>query len=92
MRNRRLDGRGLEHASNPHSMSSKNPAAVALGKLGGKAGTGAAKSRKTSFTSISAKAALAARWSKAKRKPRASVRRSNDALCGSARKTKNETT
>jgi hypothetical protein len=58
-------------------MSIKNPAAVALGKLGGKAGTGAAKARSTSFTSASSKAALAARWSKTKRKPRASVRRSN---------------
>lgn len=58
-------------------MPSKNPAAVALGKRGGKAGTGAAKSRATSFTSASAKAALAARWAKAKRKPKASARRSN---------------
>ena len=61
-------------------MSAKNPAAVALGKLGGKAGTGAAKSRATSFTSDSAKAALAARWAKTKRKPKASARRSNAEL------------
>jgi hypothetical protein len=47
----------------------KNPAAVALGKLGGKAGTGAAKVRTTSFSSASAKEALAARWAKTKRKP-----------------------
>jgi hypothetical protein len=43
----------------------KNPAAVALGKLGGSAGTGAAKAR----TSEQARAAVAARWSKTKRKP-----------------------
>lgn len=42
----------------------KNPAAVALGKLGGKAGTGAAKAR----TSEQARAAVAARWAKTKRK------------------------
>lgn len=58
-------------------MSVKNPAAVALGKLGGKSGTGAAKVRTSSFTSESAKAALAARWAKTKCKPKASVRRSN---------------
>jgi hypothetical protein len=56
----------------------KNPAAVALGKLGGKSGTGAAKKRTTSFTAASSKKALAARWAKAKRKPTASARRSND--------------
>jgi hypothetical protein len=54
-------------------MSAKNPAAVALGRLGGKAGTGAAKAR----SSEQARAAVAARWAKAKRKPKASVRRSN---------------
>jgi glutaredoxin 2 len=42
----------------------KNPAAVALGKLGGKAGTGQAKAR----TSEQARAAVNARW--AKRKPK----------------------
>lgn len=47
--------------------ASKNPAAVALGKLGGSAGTGAAKVRSTSFSSDSAKAALKARWGKKKR-------------------------
>ncbi len=49
-------------------------------RKGGKAGTGAAKARSTSFTSDSAKAALAARWAKIKRKTRASVRRSNEKL------------
>lgn len=44
----------------------KNPAAVALGRLGGKAGTGAAKAR----TSKQARAAVLARWAKAKRKPK----------------------
>jgi len=53
----------------------KNPAAVALGKLGGKAGTGQAKQRKTSFNSARAKAALKSRW--ARRKPKASARRQN---------------
>lgn len=51
----------------------KNPAAVALGKLGGKAGTGAAKAR----TSEQARAAVAARWAKTKRKPKRVARRSN---------------
>ena len=62
-------------------MKTKNPAAVALGKLGGKAGTGAAKARTTSFTSDSAKAALAARWAKTKRKPKRAARLPNAALC-----------
>lgn len=48
-------------------MSAKNRAAVALGKLGGKSGTGAAKVRTTSFNSARAKAALKARWAKKKR-------------------------
>lgn len=48
-------------------MGIKNPAAVALGKLGGQSGTGAAKQRTTSFTSESSKAALEARWGKKKR-------------------------
>lgn len=56
---------------------SKNPAAVALGKLGGKSGTGAAKKRTTSFTAASSQKALAARWAKAKRNPKRVVRRSN---------------
>lgn len=61
-------------------MSGKNPAAVALGKLGGKAGTGAAKVRATSFSSESAKAALKARWAKHKRsKTKARGLRQNDA-------------
>ena len=49
----------------------KNPYAVALGKKGGKAGTGAAKAR----TSEQARAAVLARW--ARRKPKASTRRQN---------------
>lgn len=53
----------------------KNPAAVALGKLGGKAGTGQAKAR----TSEQARAAVNARW--AKRKPKRVARRPNDTLC-----------
>lgn len=52
-----------------------NKAAQALGRLGGKAGTGEAKRRSTSFSSESAKAALAARWGK--RKPKRAARRSN---------------
>jgi len=44
----------------------KNPAAVALGRLGGKAGTGAAKARKV--TSEQARKAVMARWAKAKAK------------------------
>lgn len=44
----------------------KNPAAVALGRLGGQAGTGKAKAR----TSEQARAAVAARWAKVKRKPK----------------------
>jgi hypothetical protein len=55
-------------------MPSKNPAAVALGRLGGKAGTGAAKAR----TSDQARAAVAARWAKTKRKPKRTARRSNE--------------
>jgi hypothetical protein len=43
-----------------------NRAAQRLGRLGGKAGTGKAKQRATSFSSGSAKAALAARWAKSK--------------------------
>ena len=41
-----------------------NRAAQTLGRLGGKAGTGKAKIRRTSFSSASAKSALAARWAK----------------------------
>jgi hypothetical protein len=41
---------------------------------GGKAGTGDAKAR----TSEQARAAVAARWAKTKRKPKASSRRHND--------------
>lgn len=52
----------------------KNAAAVALGKLGGKAGTGAAKAR----TSEQARAAVQARW--AKRRPKRIARRSNAKL------------
>jgi hypothetical protein len=44
-----------------------NKAAQALGRLGGKAGTGEAKRRSTSFSSAGAKAALKARWGKKKR-------------------------
>ena len=54
----------------------KNPAAVALGKLGGKAGTGKAKAR----TSEQARAAVRVRW--AKRKPKRVPRRSNTKLSG----------
>ena len=54
----------------------KNPAAVALGKLGGKAGTGQAKAR----TSEQARAAVMARWSKTKRKPERVARRSNSMI------------
>lgn len=43
-------------------MSAKNPAAVALGRLGGKAETGASKQRKV--TSEMARKAAMARWSK----------------------------
>jgi hypothetical protein len=43
-----------------------NKAAQQLGRLGGKAGTGAAKAR----TSEQARAAVAARWTKTKRKPK----------------------
>jgi len=57
-------------------MSAKNPAAVALGKLGGKAGTGEAKAR----TSEQARAAVAARWAKTKtkRKPKRAARLPNE--------------
>jgi len=41
---------------------------------GGKAGTGDAKAR----TSEQARAAVAARWAKTKRKPKASARRHNE--------------
>lgn len=44
-------------------MKRKNPAAVALGRLGGKAGTGSAKAR----TSEQARAAVLARWAKRKK-------------------------
>jgi hypothetical protein len=57
----------------------KNPAAVALGALGGKAGTGQAKAR----PSEQARAAVAARWAKSKRKIMRPVSR---------RKTKHEIT
>ena len=50
-----------------------NRHAQALGKLGGKAGTGAAKAR----TSEQARAAVAVRWEKTKRKPKASAVRQN---------------
>ena len=48
-----------------------NKAAQSLGRLGGKAGTGAAKAR----TSEQARAAVAARWAKTKRKPKRAARR-----------------
>lgn len=44
----------------------KNPAAVALGKLGGKAGTGDSKRRKV--TSEQARAAVNTRWAKYREK------------------------
>jgi hypothetical protein len=50
-----------------------NKAAQSLGRLGGKAGTGAAKAR----TSEQARAAVAARWAKAKRKPKRAARLPN---------------
>ena len=42
----------------------KNPAAVALGRLGGKAGTGKAKAR----TREQARAAIMVRWNRVKKK------------------------
>lgn len=45
---------------------SKSAAAAILGRIGGKAGTGAAKAR----TSAQARAAVNARWAKAKAKAR----------------------
>jgi len=51
----------------------KNPAAVALGRLGGKAGRGRAKAR----TSEQARAAAQARWAKRK-----SLKRVGGALTG----------
>jgi hypothetical protein len=47
----------------------KNPAAVALGRLGGQAGTGKAKAR----TSEQARAAALARWSRITRKDTANL-------------------
>jgi hypothetical protein len=46
-------------------MKRKNPAAVALGRKGGKAGTGAAKAR----SSTVAKAAALERWKNHKARP-----------------------
>jgi len=63
----------------------KNPAAVALGKIGGQSGTGAAKNRASSFTSTSAKTALAARWAKTKRKPKPGARTPDSPTGGSRR-------
>lgn len=51
-----------------------NRHAQALGRLGGKAGTGQAKAR----TSEQARAAVSARWAKAKRKPKRAAVRQND--------------
>jgi hypothetical protein len=45
-------------------MTDKNPAAVALGKLGGKAGTGAAKRRSAAFYREQGKARAMKRWAK----------------------------
>ncbi|MDE2104372.1 MAG: hypothetical protein KGL39_44450 [Patescibacteria group bacterium] len=42
----------------------KNSAAVVLGRLGGKAGSGAAKRRSTSFDSATASAAKKKYWEK----------------------------
>ena len=53
-----------------------NKAAQQLGRLGGKAGTGAVKAR----TSEQARAAVAARWAKIKRKPKRAARLPNDEL------------
>ena len=50
-----------------------NKAAQQLGRLGGKAGTGAVKAR----TSEQARAAVAARWAKTKRKPKRAARLPN---------------
>ena len=67
-------------------MPAMNKAAQSLGRLGGKAGTGASKAR----TSEQARAAVAARWAKNKRKPKraarlpnaaAEARRTGDADC-----------
>ena len=46
-------------------MPAMNKAAQSLGRLGGKAGTGACKAR----TREQARASVAARWAKTKRKP-----------------------
>ena len=51
-----------------------NKAAQQLGRLGGKAGTGAVKAR----TSEQARAAVAARWAKTVRKPKRAARLPND--------------
>ena len=56
-------------------------------RKGGKAGSGKAKRRATSFTSESSKAALAARWAKTKRKPKRVARRSNSVISDSTAKT-----
>ena len=50
-----------------------NKAAQQLGRLGGKAGTGAVKAR----TSEQARAAVAVRWEKTKRKPKRAARLPN---------------
>ena len=50
-----------------------NRAAQSLGRLGGKAGTGASKAR----TSEQARAAVAARWAKTVRKPKRAARLPN---------------
>jgi hypothetical protein len=46
-----------------------NKAAQSLGRLGGKAGTGAAKRRSTSFSSATGKCAAAVRWAKKQKRP-----------------------
>ena len=62
----------------------KNPAAVSLGRLGGKAGTGKAKAR----TSEQARAAVAARWAKVKLKRK--TKAENDRLEPQAAKATNK--
>lgn len=51
-----------EHQNTPPAETPKNPNAVALGRLGGRAGRGPSKAR----TTEQARAAVAVRWNKVK--------------------------
>jgi hypothetical protein len=51
---------GIQALSKMKTHQTKNPSAVALGRLGGRAGTGKAKAR----TTEQARAAAKARWAK----------------------------